>query len=153
MPNSFLTIGAVGVWVGATIITPPIGWAVAATGALSVFGYLKLKTPVLSIETNAGDKYLVNGTQSELLRLCMMVDRVMHGCSIEEAKAGLQELEEERERLLSQNQPRALLNAPDTLDNSESNIIEAEPVTMISHSNETTISIPVSYTHLRAHET
>ena len=144
LPNSFLTIGAVGVWVGATIITPPIGWAVAATGALSVFGYLKLKNPVLSIETNAGDKYLVNGTQSELLRLCMMVDRVMHGCTIEEAKAGLQELEEERERLLAQNQPRALLNAPDTLDNSESNIIEAEPVTMISHSNETTTSIPTA---------
>ncbi len=144
LPNSFLTIGAVGVWVGATIITPPIGWAVAATGALSVFGYVKLKNPVLSIETNAGDKYLVTGTQSELLRLCMMVDRVMHGCTIEEAKAGLQELEEERERLLAQNQPRALLNAPDTLDNSESNIIEAEPVTMISDSNETTTSIPTA---------
>ena len=144
LPNSFLTIGAVGVWVGATIITPPIGWAVAATGALSVFGYVKLKNPVLSIETNAGDKYLVTGTQSELLRLCMMVDRVMHGCTIEEAKAGLQELEEERERLLAQNQPRALLNAPDILDNSESNIIEAEPVAMISHSTETTTSIPTA---------
>ena len=118
--------------------------AVAVTGALSVFGYVKLKNPVLSIETNAGDKYLVTGTQSELLRLCMMVDRVMHGCTIEEAKAGLQELEEERERLLAQNQPRALLNAPDTLDNSESNIIEAEPVTMISDSNETTTSIPTA---------
>ena len=110
LPNSFLTIGAVGVWVGATVITPPIGWAVAATGALSVFSYLRLKNPVLSIETNAGDKYLVSGTQSELLRLCMMVDRVMHGFTIEEAKVGLQELEEERERLLAQNQPKALLN-------------------------------------------
>ncbi len=144
LPNSFLTIGTVGVWVGATIITPPIGWAVAATGALSVFGYLKLKNPVLSIETNAGDKYLVTGTQSELLRLCMMVDRVMHGCTIEEAKAGLQQLEEERERLLAQNQPKALLNAPDTIDNSESNIIEAEPVPMISHSNGLTTSIPTA---------
>ncbi len=144
LPNSFLTIGTVGVWVGATIITPPIGWAVAATGALSVFGYLKLKNPVLSIETNAGDKYLVTGTQSELLRLCMMVDRVMHGCTIEEAKAGLQQLEEERERLLAQNQPKALLNAPDTIDNSESNIIEAEPVPMISHSNRLTSSIPTA---------
>ncbi|MEC9119807.1 MAG: hypothetical protein VYC33_00590 [Candidatus Thermoplasmatota archaeon] len=144
LPNSFLTIGAIGVWVGATIITSPIGWAVAATGALSVFGYLKLKNPVLSIETNAGDKYLVTGTQSELLRLCMMVDRVMHGCTIEEAKVGLQELEEERKRLLAQNQPRALLEAPDTLDNSESNIIEAEPAAMISHSTETTNSIPTA---------
>ena len=116
LPNSFLTIGAVGVWVGATVITPPIGWAVATTGALSVFSYLRLKNPVLSIETNAGDKYLVSGTQSELLRLCMMVDRVMHGFTIEEAKAGLQELEEERERLLTQDQPKALLNAPDTIE-------------------------------------
>tara|TARA_A100001234_G_scaffold60021_1_gene51752 strand:+ start:4704 stop:6434 length:1731 start_codon:yes stop_codon:yes gene_type:complete len=144
LPNSFLTIGAVGVWVGATIITPPIGWAVAATGAVSIFGYLKLKNPVLSIETNAGDKYLVTGTQSELLRLCMMVDRVMHGFTIEDAKAGLQELEQERERLLSQNQPKALLNAPEEIDNSSPIIFQTEPAPMISHSQEITASIPTT---------
>ena len=144
LPNSFLTIGAVGVWVGATVITPPIGWAVAATGALSVFGYVRLKNPVLSIETNAGDKYLVSGTQSELLRLCMMVDRVMHGSTIEEAKAGLQELEEERERLLAQNQPKALLNAPETIDNSEATIFQAEPISSRYASTETNPSIPMT---------
>ena len=144
LPNSFLTIGTVGVWVGATVITPPIGWAVAATGALSVFSYLRLKNPVLSIETNAGDKYLVSGTQSELLRLCMMVDRVMHGFTIEEAKVGLQELEEERERLLAQNQPKALLNAPDTIDNSETTIFEAEPISSRYVSPETNFSIPMT---------
>jgi len=144
LPNSFLTIGAVGVWVGATVITPPIGWAVAATGALSVFSYLRLKNPVLSIETNAGDKYLVSGTQSELLRLCMMVDRVMHGSTIEEAKAGLQELEEERERLLAQNQPKALLNAPETIDNSEATIFQAEPISSRYASTETNPSIPMT---------
>ena len=144
LPNSFLTIGAVGVWVGATVITPPIGWAVAATGALSVFGYVRLKNPVLSIETNAGDKYLVAGTQSELLRLCMMVDRVMHGSTIEEAKAGLQELEEERERLLAQNQPKALLNAPETIDNSEATIFQAEPISSRYASTETNPSIPMT---------
>ena len=141
LPNSFLTIGAVGVWVGATVITPPIGWAVAATGALSVFGYVRLKNPVLSIETNAGDKYLVAGTQSELLRLCMMVDRVMHGSTIEEAKAGLQELEEERERLLAQNQPKALLSAPSTIDTSEATIFQAEPISPIYASPETNTSM------------
>ncbi|MEC9393515.1 MAG: hypothetical protein VYA45_01870 [Candidatus Thermoplasmatota archaeon] len=128
LPNSFLTIGVVGVWVGVTVITPPLGWAIAATGALSAFGYLTLKTPVLSIETNAGDKYLVTGTQSELLRLCMMVDRVMHGSSIEEAKAGLRELEEEREKFLGETQPKALLAAPETMESSESAIFEAESV-------------------------
>ncbi len=144
LPNSFLTIGAVGVWVGATVITPPIGWAVATTGALSVFSYLRLKNPVLSIETNAGDKYLVSGTQSELLRLCMMVDRVMHGFTIEEAKAGLQELEEERERLLTQDQPKALLNAPDTIENSEATIFQAEPISSRYVSPETNTSIPMT---------
>ena len=34
---------------GATIITPPIGWAVAATGAVSIFGYLKLKIPFFQL--------------------------------------------------------------------------------------------------------
>ncbi len=144
LPNSFLTIGTLGVWVGATIITPPFGWIVAVTGALSVFGYLRMKNPVLSIETNAGDKYLVTGTQSELLRLCMMVDRVMHGSTIEEAKAGLQELEEERERFLAENQPKALLNAPETIEDYDRTIFEAEPVSSMYPSAVKTTSNPMT---------
>ena len=35
----------------------------------------------------------------------MMVDRVMHGFTIEDAKAGLQDLNK-KEELLSQNQPK-----------------------------------------------
>jgi len=128
LPNGFLTLGAVGVWVGAAVLTPPVGWGIAATGLLSVIGYLTLKTPVLAIETNAGDKHLVTGTQSELLRLCMMVDRVMHGSTIEEAKAGLRELEEERARRLATVEPKALLGAPGSIATPGLDLFEAEPV-------------------------
>ena len=144
LPNSFLTIGAVGAWVGATVMTPPLGWGVAAAGALSVFGYLTMKTPVLSIETNAGDKYLVTGTQPELLRLCMMVDRVMHGSSIKEAKAGLRELEEERERFLVETLPKALLTAPETIENSEPALFEAEQVSSVYSPPATTNPTPLT---------
>ena len=144
LPNSFLTIGAVGAWVGATVMTPPLGWGVAAAGALSVFGYLTMKTPVLSIETNAGDKYLVTGTQPELLRLCMMVDRVMHGSSIKEAKAGLRELEEERERFLVETLPKALLTAPETIENSEPDLFEAEQVSSVYSPPATTNPTPLT---------
>jgi len=128
LPNGFLTLGAVGVWVGAAVLTPPVGWGIAAAGLLSAIGYLTLKTPVLAIETNAGDKHLVTGTQSELLRLCMMVDRVMHGSTIEEAKAGLRELEEERERRFATFEPKALLGAPDSIATPGIGLFENEPV-------------------------
>ena len=128
LPNGFLTLGAVGVWVGAAVLTPPVGWGIAATGLLSVIGYLTLKTPILAIETNAGDKHLVTGTQSELLRLCMMVDRVMHGSTIEEAKAGLRELEEERARRFATFEPKALLGTPGSIATPGLDLFEAEPV-------------------------
>ena len=144
LPNSFLTIGAVGVWVGATIITPPLGLAIAATGGLSMLGYFTMKTPVLSIETNAGDKHLVTGTQSELLRLCMMVDRVMHGCSIEEAKAGLRELEVEREKILAENQPKALIAAPQNMENFEPSSYQSEPITAPIGHQEMTVTTPLN---------
>ncbi len=130
LPNGFFTMGALGVWVGATIVTPPLGWGIAGVGALSALGYLTLKTPVLAIETNAGDKHLVSGSQSELLRLCMMVDRVMHGSSIEEAKAGLKALEEERARRMAP-EPKALLGAPDSISTPGLDLFEAEPVTQV----------------------
>ena len=128
LPNGFLTLGAVGVWVGAAVLTPPVGWGIAAAGLLSAIGYLTLKTPVLAIETNAGDKHLVTGTQSELLRLCMMVDRVMHGSTIEEAKAGLRELEEERARRFATFEPKALLGAPGSIATPGLDLFEAESV-------------------------
>ena len=127
LPNGFFTMGALGVWVGSTIITPPLGWGIAGLGALSAFGYLTLKTPVLAIETNAGDKHLVSGSQSELLRLCMMIDRVMHGTSIEEAKAGLRALEAERARRMAP-EPKALLSAPESASTTGLDIFEAETV-------------------------
>ena len=133
LPNGFFTMGVLGVWVGATIVTPPLGWVVAGAGALSAFGYLTLKTPVLAIETNAGDKHLVSGSQSELLRLCMMIDRVMHGSSIEEAKAGLKALEEERARQMAP-EPKALLGAPDSISTPSMGLFEAEAVSPVSES-------------------
>ncbi len=115
LPVGFLTMGVIGTWVGLQVLIPPIGWAVAAAGMTSAGMYLTMKTPVLSIETNSGDKHLVTGSQSELLRLCMMVDRVMHGTTIEDAKEGLKKLEEEMRARQSATEPKALLGAPDSI--------------------------------------
>jgi hypothetical protein len=114
LPVGCLTMGVIGVWVGIQVLAPPLGFAFAVLGAASTLSYLTMKTPVLVIETNVGDRHLVSGSQSVLLRLCMMVDRVMHGSSIKEAKAGLAELEEMKRRMLEP-EPTALLGAPDSI--------------------------------------
>jgi len=124
LPTGFLTIGGLGTWVGLQVLSPPIGWVVSAIGLAAVTLYLTMKTPVLSIETNGGEKHLVTGSQSELLRLCMMVDRVMHGSTIEDAKKGLKILEEEIRQHQMSLEPKALLSAPETNLTPEINQVE-----------------------------
>jgi len=116
LPVGFLTMGVIGIWAGIQIFVPPFGWGVMAASMASIGAYLKFKTPVLVIETNAGDKYLVTTSQSELMRLCMMIDRVMHGSSISDAKAGLKVLENENLKNLEK-ESRNLLMAPEESTN------------------------------------
>ena len=141
LPVGFLTMGMIGTWVGLQVLVPPVGWAVAAASLTSAGMYLTMKTPVLSIETNSGDKYLVTGSQSELLRLCMMVDRVMHGTTIEDAKEGLKKLEEEMRSRQSVTEPKALLQAPDLITTPEMDLFDYTTTTQTVSTSPTPASV------------
>ncbi len=159
LPAGFLTMGFIGIWSGFQILLPPLGWGVIAASIASIGAYLKFKTPVLVIETNAGDKYLVTTSQSELMRLCMMIDRVMHGSTVSDAKAGLKMLENERLKNLEKD-PIALLNAPEEIaslvpeptisSNKEAqNVVINEPLINLEKSNYPTEGL---FASLEQHE-
>ena len=98
---------------------PPYAMVVTAAGALTLLGYLVSRTSVLAIETEAGDRHIVSGSEGVLLRLCLMVDRVRHGNSIEEARRGLEHIDAElpsypafRDAGGALPEPKGLLAAP-----------------------------------------
>ena len=47
----------------------------------------------MAIETEAGDRHIIAGSEGVLLKLCMMVDRVGRGSTIDEARIGLEHID------------------------------------------------------------
>ena len=129
------------IYLGLKVLLPPFALVATAAGSLTMLGYVLSRTSVLAIETEAGDRHIIAGSEGVLLRLCMMVDRVGRGSTIEEARVGLEHIDAElptfpafRDAIGDTLDPRGLLEAPETTE-SES---VAEPL----------LSVPVSYTHL-----
>ena len=107
------------IYLGLKVLLPPYALVATATGSLTLLGYLLSRTSVLAIETEAGDRHIVAGSEGVLLRLCMMVDRVGRGISIEEARKGLEHIDAElptfpafRDAMGDPMEPRGLLEAP-----------------------------------------
>ena len=74
---------------------PPYAMVAMAGGSLTLLGYVLSRTSVLAVETEAGDRHIISGSEGVLLRLCLMVDRVRHGSTIEEARMGLEHIDAE----------------------------------------------------------
>ena len=136
------------------------------------------RTSVLAIETEAGDRHIVAGSEGVLLKLCMMVDRVGRGSSIEEARKGLEHIDPElhpfpalRDAMGGALETKGLLEAPEVPEvesvaeqllsfppEPESSPMAGflsvdEPVPVQSFTNDVFASPPpaeepVSYTHL-----
>jgi hypothetical protein len=64
-------------------------------GAITLFTWLLGRRPTLYIDTEAGDRHLLHGRDSTLLRLQMMVNRLCDGKTLEEARIGLEDLTRE----------------------------------------------------------
>ena len=82
-------------YLGITTIVAPISWLAVGTGASIILANVVSRYSILAIETGSGDRHLISGSESNLLKLCLIVDRVRHGSPIEEALLGLENLESE----------------------------------------------------------
>jgi len=119
LPDGAIPLGLVAIYLGVSVMLPPYAMVATAAGALTLLGYLVSRTSVLAIETEAGDRHIVSGSEGVLLRLCLMVDRVRHGNSIEEARMGLEHIDAElpsypafRDAGGALPEPKGLLAAP-----------------------------------------
>ncbi len=120
LPDGTIPLGLLAIYLGLGVMLPPYAMVATAAGALTLLGYLVSRTSVLAIETEAGDRHIVSGSEGVLLRLCLMVDRVRHGNSIEEARIGLEHIDAElpsypayRDAGGSLPEPKGLLTAPE----------------------------------------
>ena len=85
----------IAIYLGITTIVTPISWLAIGTGAVIILANVVSRYSILAIETGSGDRHLISGSESDLLRLCLIIDRVRHGSPIEEALIGLENLESE----------------------------------------------------------
>ena len=95
LPSGSILLGLIAIYLGITTIVAPMSWLAVGTGASIIFANVVSRYSILAIETGSGDRHLVSGSESNLLKLCLIVDRVRHGSPIEEALLGLENLESE----------------------------------------------------------
>ncbi len=95
LPSGTPIIGGITAVIGYSVLIPPLGWAVSLGGILVSLSYFRLRSSVLVIEDEHKSRHMVGGRGGSLMRLCLMTDRLRRGSSIEEARSGLEKIENE----------------------------------------------------------
>ncbi|MCH1523767.1 MAG: hypothetical protein L7S41_01295, partial [Candidatus Thalassarchaeaceae archaeon] len=113
LPGGIVLWGGAACYLGVTILIPPLGYAVTLLGAGSMLSHFIFKNPALVIETNIGDRHIIQSKLHDhetLLKLQMMIQKVSNGQTVSEAKASL---EKEFQRVPNPVvKPKGLLSAP-----------------------------------------
>ncbi|MDC3281545.1 hypothetical protein OAV46_00745 [Euryarchaeota archaeon] len=113
LPGGIVLWGGAACYLGVTILIPPLGYAVTLLGAGSMLSHFIFKNPALVIETNIGDRHIIQSKLHDhetLLKLQMMIQKVSNGQTVSEAKASL---EKEFQRVPNPVvKPKRLLSAP-----------------------------------------
>ncbi len=68
------------------VLVEPYSYLAGFSGAFCVLMYVSFRLPILAIDHNSGTRHLISGTQSELLYLYQMLNRVMHGHTVNDAR-------------------------------------------------------------------
>ena len=95
LPSGTVLLGIIGIYLGMTTIVPPLSWLAVLLGFSCILANIVSRYAILAIETGSGDRHLISGSEANLLKLCMLVDRLRHGTPIGEALVGLESLETE----------------------------------------------------------
>jgi len=95
LPSGTVLLGVISIYLGITTIFSPMNWIAIGLGASIIISNIISRYSILAIETGPGDRHLVSGSESNLLKLCIIVDRVRHGSDMQEAVLGLENLDSE----------------------------------------------------------
>ena len=95
LPSGTVLLGLISIYLGFTTIFPPMNWVAIGLGALVIISNIMSRYSILAIETGSGDRHLVSGSESSLLKLCLIVDRLRHGSDMQDAVLGLENLDSE----------------------------------------------------------
>ena len=129
LPGGIVLWGGAACYLGATILIPPLGYAVTLLGAGSMLSHFILKNPALVIETSIGDRHIIQSKLHDhetLLKLQMMIQKVSNGQTVSEAKASL---EKEFHRVPKPVvKPKGLLSAPNIESLTEDYSNEIQPL-------------------------
>ena len=125
LPAGTILLGLILVYLGFTTIVQPLNIISIVAGLGIISMNLISRYSILALETNAGDRHLISGTEGNLLKLCMMVERIRHGSSINEARLGLEELETEIPTFPALQDAKGLLGVGQ-FRNTELTVVESE---------------------------
>ena len=86
-------IGFITLILAARVLSGPVQIYALAAGAITIFTWLMGRRPPLCIDTKHGDRHMLHGPDSLLLRTQMMINRLCDGKTLEEAREGLEEIQ------------------------------------------------------------
>ena len=86
-------IGFITLILAARVLSGPIQIYALAAGAITIFTWLMGRRPTLCIDTKHGDRHMLHGPDSLLLRTQMMINRLCDGKTLAEAREGLEEIQ------------------------------------------------------------
>ena len=86
-------IGFITVILAARVLTGPVQFPALLIGAAMISTWLIGRRPTLCIDTKHGDRHMLHGPDSLLLRTQMMINRLCDGKTLEEAREGLEEIQ------------------------------------------------------------
>ena len=107
--STWLLLGLAFIFSAFRILVAPYSYIAIAAGIVSVGIYAAFRLPVLAIDHSNGMRHLISGSQSDLLYLYQMLNRVMHGDTISDARRDISKsrIYEEEERIVNSMVSRA----------------------------------------------
>ena len=118
------------------VLVEPYSYLAGFSGIFCVVVYVGFRLPILAIDHNSGTRHLISGTQSELLYLYQMLNRVMHGHSVNDARIEIKRswMRVEENRIATQNLlPENATDSPTALGQSLPQVAKPQYHPIIRH--------------------
>lgn len=119
IPQGLTWIGVITLILATRVLSGPIQIYALVVGAITIFTWLMGRKPTLCIDTEQGDRHMLHGPDSLLLRTQMMINRLCEGKTMDEAREGLDDVQ------INPNFPSI---SPLEVVNVQSNNLQAEQV-------------------------
>ncbi|HJM41525.1 MAG TPA: hypothetical protein QF514_04790, partial [Candidatus Thalassarchaeaceae archaeon] len=88
IPQGLTWMGIITLILAARVLSGSIQIYALFLGASTIFAWIIGRKPTLCIDTKQGDRHMLHGPDSLLLRTQMMINRLCEGKTMEEAREG-----------------------------------------------------------------